>query len=65
MGNLFIRTLEQGERTFTAMNARGYDGNIRVLEDLPKPSKTALAGIILFAVALALASYFTMNLRIV
>ena len=65
MGNLFIRTLEQGERTFTAMNARGYDGNIHVLEDLPKPSKTALAGIILFAVALALASYFTMNLRIV
>jgi cobalt/nickel transport system permease protein len=65
MGNLFIRTLEQGERTFTAMNARGYDGNIRVLEDLPKPSKTALAGIILFAVALSLVSYFTMNLRIV
>ena len=65
MGNLFIRTLEQGERTFTAMNARGYDGNIRVLEDLPKPSKTAMVGIILFAVVLALASYFTMNLRIV
>jgi cobalt/nickel transport system permease protein len=65
LGNLFIRTLEQGERTFTAMNARGYDGTIRVLEDLPKPSKTALAGIALFAAALAIAAYLTMNIRIV
>jgi len=65
IGNLFIRTLEQGERTFTAMNARGYDGNIRVLEDLPKPSKTALAGIALFATALVITAYLTMNIGIV
>ncbi len=65
LGNLFIRTLEQGERTFTAMNARGYDGNIRVLEDLPKPSKTALAAIILLAAALTVVAYFTMNIGIV
>jgi cobalt/nickel transport system permease protein len=65
IGNLFIRTLEQGERTFTAMNARGYDGNIRVLEDLPKPSKTALAGIALSVAALVVAAYLTMNIRIV
>jgi cobalt/nickel transport system permease protein len=65
LGNLFIRTLEQGERTFTAMNARGYDGNIRVLEDLPKPSKTALAGIILVAAALTIVTYFTMNITVV
>jgi cobalt/nickel transport system permease protein len=65
IGALFIRTLEQGERTFTAMSARGYDGNIRVLEDLPKPSKTALIGIILFAVVLAIIAYLTLNFRIV
>jgi cobalt/nickel transport system permease protein len=65
LGNLFIRTLEQGERTFTAMNARGYDGNIRVLEDLPKPSKTALAGIALSVAALAVAAYLTMNIGVV
>jgi energy-coupling factor transporter transmembrane protein EcfT len=47
-GNLFIRTLEQGERTFVAMNAKGYDGNIRVLEDLPRPKKAAIFGIVLF-----------------
>lgn len=65
IANLFIRTLEQGERTFTAMNARGYDGNIRVIEDLPKPSKKALTGIILLAVILAITAYLTMNIRIV
>jgi len=65
IGNLFIRTLEQGERTFTAMNSRGYDGNIHVLEDLPKPSKAALAGIALSVAALAVAAYLTMNIGIV
>lgn len=65
IANLFIRTLEQGERTFTAMSARGYDGNIRVLEDLPKPNKTALIGIILFAALLIIAGYLTLNFRIV
>ncbi len=52
--NLFIRTLEQGERTFIAMNARGYDGNIRVLEDQPRPSWVIIAGIIMLDVMLAL-----------
>jgi cobalt ECF transporter T component CbiQ len=52
--NLFIRTLEQGERTFVAMNARGYDGNIRVLEDQPKPSRVTIVGIIILDVMLAL-----------
>ncbi|MEJ5327614.1 MAG: cobalt ECF transporter T component CbiQ [Candidatus Bathyarchaeia archaeon] len=65
IGNLFIRTLEQGERTFIAMSARGYDGNIRVLEDLPRPSYAALLGITLFAVALAITAYLTMHIGIV
>ncbi len=56
-GNLFIRTLEQGERTFTAMNARGYDGNIRVLEDLPKPRKISLASIFLFDVLMVIIAF--------
>jgi cobalt/nickel transport system permease protein len=51
-GNLFIRSLEQGERTFTAMNARGYDGNYRVLEDLPKAKASTLTLIVLFDVFL-------------
>jgi cobalt ECF transporter T component CbiQ len=52
--NLFRRTMEQGERTFIAMNARGYDGNIRVLEDQPKPSKAVLAGILVLDILLVL-----------
>jgi cobalt/nickel transport system permease protein len=64
-GNLFIRTLEQGERTFVAMNARGYDGNIRVLEDLPKPKKAAIFGIVLFDIILAIAIFLTTNIGVV
>jgi cobalamin biosynthesis protein CbiM/cobalt ECF transporter T component CbiQ len=55
--NLFIRTLEQGERTFVAMSARGYDGNIRVLEDQPKPSKVTLAGILVLDIMLGLIAF--------
>lgn len=54
VGNLFIRAMEQGERTFVAMSARGYDGNIRVLEDQPRASKAVLAGILVLDVMLAL-----------
>jgi cobalt/nickel transport system permease protein len=63
--NLFIRSLEQGERTFIAMNARGYDGFIRVLEDLPRPKKTALLGIFLFDGFLVLAILFTTQIGVV
>lgn len=64
-GNLFIKTLEQGERTFTAMNARGYDGNIRVLEDLPKPKKSALALIVLFDILLVTVALTITNFGVV
>lgn len=63
-GNLFIRTLEQGERTFTAMAARGYDGNIRVLEEISAPKKVALAGIVLLDVALVLVALLTVTLGV-
>jgi cobalt/nickel transport system permease protein len=65
IANLFIRTLEQGERTFTAMSARGYDGNIRVLEDLPQPRKIALAGIIIFDAMLVFVAFFITNIWVV
>jgi cobalamin biosynthesis protein CbiM/cobalt ECF transporter T component CbiQ len=59
---LFIRTLEQGERTLVAMNARGYDGTIRILEDQPKPSKAAIIGIILLDISLALIAFNIINI---
>jgi cobalt/nickel transport system permease protein len=61
-GNLFIRSLEQGERTFVAMNARGYDGNFRVLEDLPKAKTTTLALIVVFDVFLVLLALNIINI---
>lgn len=64
-GNLFIRTLEQGERTFIAMNARGYDGTIRTLDELPRPRTIYLIGVVLFNTMLVLLTFFTMDLLIV
>lgn len=61
-GNLFIRSLEQGERTFVAMNARGYDGNFRVLEDLPRAKKSTLALIAAFDVFLVLLALNIINI---
>ncbi|HYP21284.1 MAG TPA: cobalt ECF transporter T component CbiQ [Chloroflexia bacterium] len=49
-GNLFVRSLERGDRIYSAMSARGYDGEVRTL-GLPRvsPSEWALlfGGVIL------------------
>lgn len=60
-GNLFIRALEQAERTFTAMSSRGYDGTIRVLDDFPSPNKLMLVAIAAFDVVLVIAVFLTIN----
>jgi cobalt/nickel transport system permease protein len=60
-GSLFIRTLEQGERTLAAMNARGYDGTIYVLEDFPPPRKIMLLGIVIFDVVFIILIFLTIN----
>jgi cobalt/nickel transport system permease protein len=62
IGSLFIRTLEQGERTFTAMNARGYDGEIRTLDDLARPRVRSLIGIVFFDAILILVVFMTLHL---
>jgi cobalt/nickel transport system permease protein len=61
-GNLFIRTLEQGERTFTAMIARGYDGKIISLEDLPQMKLSSIIGIIFFDFLLLTISFVNVHL---
>jgi cobalt/nickel transport system permease protein len=47
VGVLFTRSLEQAERTYLAMMARGYDGVIRLLEPLRwrKGDSVFLAGV--------------------
>jgi len=64
IGSLFIRTLDQGERTLLAMNARGYDGEIRILEDFPAPKKIMLLGIALFDVLLVILIFLTLNIGV-
>jgi cobalt/nickel transport system permease protein len=63
-GNLFIRSLEQGERTFIAMNARGYDGNYRVLEDVPKVKASTIVLILIFDIFLVLLALNIINLGV-
>ncbi|MGD6810405.1 MAG: cobalt ECF transporter T component CbiQ [Candidatus Bathyarchaeia archaeon] len=64
-GNLFIRALEQAERTFTAMSSRGYDGTIRVLDEFPRSNKVVLAAIVVFDVLLAVAVFLTLNFGVI
>ena len=61
-GNLFIRTLEQGERTFTAMIARGYDGKIISLDDLSPMKLSSIVVIIFFDFLLVAISFLNVHL---
>ena len=63
--NLFIGTLQQGERTFTAMTARGYDGNIRMLTELPKPTFSSVASISAFDILMVFTIFLTQHLTLV
>ncbi|MCW3995165.1 MAG: cobalt ECF transporter T component CbiQ [Candidatus Bathyarchaeota archaeon] len=65
IGSLFIRTLDQGERTLVAMTARGYGGEIRILDDFPAPRKIALLGIAFFDVLLIVLIFLTLNIGVV
>jgi len=44
------------------MNARGYDGNYRVLEDLPRAKTTTLALIVIFDIFLVLLALNIINI---
>ena len=47
VGSLFLRTYDRGERVYTAMLARGYDGRSRTLSD-PAVTRGAAAGLGVF-----------------
>jgi cobalt/nickel transport system permease protein len=48
VGSLFLRTYDRGERVYTAMLARGYDGNFRTLSERPlRPGAAAALGLFL------------------
>lgn len=53
IGTLFIRSYEHGERVYTAMLARGYDGQSRVLDQLSFKRADGLFGIGIVIILLA------------
>jgi cobalt/nickel transport system permease protein len=56
VGTLFLRTYERGERIYSAMVARGFDGQARILEQLRFQTEDAFfaagCGIILVLIGL-------------
>jgi cobalt/nickel transport system permease protein len=57
VGSLFLRTYDRGERVYTAMLARGYDGHFRTLSEPPlRPGAAAALGGFLLLVAGILAA---------
>ena len=65
-GNLFIRSWQRGERVFSALEARGYEGQF----EFPEPEKNrtslwSLPMIIAFGAGLAILAYYTKNFTII
>ena len=54
VGNLFLRTLERGERVYACMQARGFDGTVRTLSHfrMRAGDYAFLVGSVVFVVAL-------------
>jgi cobalt/nickel transport system permease protein len=58
VGSLFLRTFDRGERVYTAMLARGYDGRFRTLAEPPLTggSAAALAGFLVLVAGILAAA---------
>lgn len=54
ISNLFIRTYKQAERTYTAMESRGYTGEIRTLDIVYNTPKQYIVGTIIYCICLLL-----------
>jgi cobalt/nickel transport system permease protein len=60
-GNLLMRSFERGDRIYDAMNARGYDGEVRMLRQPPIPRYAwgvLVAGLVILAVLLGLSALY-------
>lgn len=53
VGSLFVRSLERSERVYAAMQARGYAGEPRFLDNPPFPLAQGVGGVCLLAYAVA------------
>jgi cobalt/nickel transport system permease protein len=60
-GNLLMRSFERGDRIYDAMNARGYDGEVRVLRQPAIPGHAwgvLIAGLVILTALLALSMVY-------
>ena len=60
-GNLFVRTLEKGERLHTAMNSRCYTGKLVLLDDIKPMPRTWLLAVGIFELSILWLMYATAN----
>ena len=60
---LFLRAYKRGERTYTAMESRGYDGTMRVLGENYTKNRWNYAWAALFNVALLIAAWSIGQMR--
>jgi len=67
IANIFIKTWITGEKSFIAMESRGYDGSIRTMNDLGNIRNVGiknLSYLILFEVILTYGVYLTSTYKI-
>ncbi|MEZ4554106.1 MAG: cobalt ECF transporter T component CbiQ [Dehalococcoidia bacterium] len=53
VGSLFLRSFERSERVYAAMQARGYDGELRFLSEHPLRRREVAAGVLIVLYGLA------------
>ena len=67
IANIFIKTWITGEKSFIAMQSRGYDGSIRTMNDLKGIKNVGIRNLmflIILELMLTVGVYFTANLKI-
>ncbi|NLI61804.1 MAG: cobalt ECF transporter T component CbiQ [Methanosarcinaceae archaeon] len=63
VSSLFIKTMDQGDKLFLAMNSRCYEGKMKYFEPCYKITFTDTIAALVFVVSVIAVFYFTMNFR--
>ncbi|MBW9222738.1 cobalt ECF transporter T component CbiQ [Methanothermococcus sp. SCGC AD-155-C09] len=62
--NLFITSWDRGERLFTTMNSRGYNGNLKLLSKIESPNIKYVLLIAVFDILLIILLYLTKDFKV-
>ena len=63
--NLFIKSWDRGEMLYTTMGARGYNGELNILDDLENPKLVYLLICGIFWIFLIIISYLTKDFKVI